>query len=66
MSTLNPGNKIYYYTKPFPQVTKEVELELRKREMLKSLFVEIVEIELINNDYKKQWNEFINKMNSNS
>lgn len=66
MSTLNPGNRIYYYTKPFSQVTKEIELELRKREMLRSLFVDIVEIELIDNDYKKQWNEFITKMNSTS
>jgi hypothetical protein len=64
MSTLNPGNKIYYYTKPFSQVTKEIELESRKRDMLKSLYVEVIEIELANNDYKKQWNEFIDKMNS--
>jgi hypothetical protein len=64
MSSLNPSNKIYYYTKPFSQVTREKELELRKREMLKSLFVEIVEVEIINNDYKKQWSEFIDIMNS--
>jgi hypothetical protein len=63
-SLSNVENKIYYYTKPLIQVTKEIELEQRKRETLKALDVNIVEIEILNEDYQGQWNEFINIMNS--
>lgn len=58
------NNKIYYYTKPIDQVTKEIELEKRKRETLKSLYVEIIEIRILS-DYKGQWDEIISHMKSN-
>ncbi|MCL1637914.1 MAG: hypothetical protein DI539_18755 [Flavobacterium psychrophilum] len=57
-------NKIYYYTKPLNQVTREIELEKRKRETLKALDVDIIEIGILNKDYKSQWEEFIKIMNS--
>ncbi|AZA56970.1 hypothetical protein [Chryseobacterium shandongense] len=63
-SISNLENKIYYYTKPLIQVTREIELEQRKRETLKSLDVVIVEIEIINNNYQGQWEEFIKIMSS--
>lgn len=64
MKTSNPNNRIYYYTRPFYQVTKEVELESRKREMLQSLFVDIVEVPLSGRDYKDQWDGFLSIMAS--
>jgi len=61
---LNPENKIFYYTKPLTQVSEKNQiLETRKREMLQSLFVEIIEVEIHNKDYKHQWNVFIDIMN---
>ncbi|MEG1031933.1 MAG: SIR2 family protein [Acinetobacter sp.] len=67
------SNKIYYYTKPLHQVTtndKAKKIEIRKREMLKNLSVEIIEVELHKDpsnkyDYKQQWNEFLDIMTQN-
>lgn len=65
-------NKIYYYTKPLSQVNEEIIItETRKREMLKNLSVEIIEVKLNKNksneydydyDYEQQWNEFLSIM----
>ncbi|MHA3096950.1 SIR2 family protein [Acinetobacter brisouii] len=66
-------NKIYYYTKLLSQVEDKIKkIETRKREMLKNLSVEIIEVELPKSildldkyDYERQWDEFIEFMRKN-
>lgn len=63
------NNKIYYYTKPLSQIVNDAikKVEIRKRQMLEILSVEIREVELHKNDldeydYIRQWDEFIELM----
>lgn len=51
-------NKILYYTKPIEEVKKEIDIELRKREMLQAFDVEIVTVST-KMGYEDQWNEII-------
>lgn len=63
------SNNIFYYTKPLSQVDEcNKNMEMRKRDLLKSLSVEIKEVPLFKKsdgkgcDYEAQWDEFINLM----
>ncbi|WP_171258973.1 SIR2 family protein [Acinetobacter sp. YK3] len=63
------NNRIYYYTKPLSQIVNDAikKVEIRKRQMLEILSVEIREVELHKNDldeydYIRQWDEFIELM----
>tara|TARA_R110000737_G_scaffold350440_1_gene389443 strand:- start:671 stop:1567 length:897 start_codon:yes stop_codon:yes gene_type:complete len=62
MATSKLNNKVYYYVKPINQVTREKELEKRRRETLESLNVVVVEIELIERNYGDQWTEIIKRI----
>lgn len=59
-------NNITYYTKPIEQVTKNIEIEKRKRELLESFGVKLVLIPIIGKDYENQWNEIYNNVKKTS
>lgn len=50
-------NSVTYYAKPINQVTKNIDIEKRKRELLKSFGVNVVTIPIIDRNYGKQWNK---------
>lgn len=52
-------NKIYYYTKPMSEVRNNHEVEGRKRELLKSFNVELVEISQSKGGYETFWDQLI-------
>lgn len=63
------SNNIYYYTKLLSQVSEsDKDIEMRKRELLRNLSVEIIEVPLCKksdenkDDYEAQWNKFIDLM----
>jgi hypothetical protein len=58
-------NKIIYYTKPIDEVTREIEVEKRRREMLEIFDVEIKTI-TIAKSYDNQWKEIIKQIKSSS
>lgn len=60
------NNRIFFYVKPLDQVTKEKEIEIRRRDTLTSLNVEIIEMELIDRNYGQQWDNIIAEIESNS
>lgn len=62
-------NTIYYYTKPINQVNQDdIVFEKRKRELLKDLSVNIVEVKIPKKngkaDYETQWLEIIRLMSA--
>ncbi len=56
-------NKIIYYTKPIEEVTMEIEVEKRRREMLEIFDVEIKTIST-SKGYENQWKEIIERIKS--
>lgn len=59
----NVKNVINYYTKPLSQVRDdEKEVEIRKREMLLSLYVNVIEVKIDDGDYGKQWHKILDKI----
>jgi hypothetical protein len=59
-------NKITYYTKPINQVDKNIDIEKRKRELLKSFGVNVVTIPIIGKNYDNQWNEIFELVKTSS
>ncbi|MCD0490593.1 SIR2 family protein [Pedobacter sp. MC2016-14] len=56
-------NKVFYYTKPIEEVTKEVDVEMRRREMLEAFDVTIYTIST-KEGYEHQWNNIIEHIKS--
>jgi hypothetical protein len=56
------SNSVTYYAKPLNQVTKNIDLEKRKRELLKSFEVDVISIPIINGNYGEQWKEIFNQI----
>lgn len=59
-------NRVIYYTKPMNQVTKNIDLEKRKRELLKSFAVDVVTIPVLDRNYEEQWNIIFNRIKTSS
>ena len=56
------SNKVYYYTKPIIEVKKdEIEIEKRKRELLKAFSVDVIEFST-KKGYPEYWNKVINRI----